>query len=103
RVRAPATGMANHAISRFVLTGASDQRTGTLYRAAQARASSSRGELKAGSHAHELAHRGRLHFAHHLSSVHLHGVLGDVDLATDLLVEQPRNDPFHDLAFTRRQ
>jgi len=54
-------------------------------------------------HHHEVSKRVGPHLAHDPASVCLHGDLADAEFATDLFIQQPRNDQCHDLAFTRRQ
>ena len=43
-------------------------------------------------HGHQIGKRFSRHLAHHLASVRLHRDLADPKLATDLLVQQPRDD-----------
>ena len=54
-------------------------------------------------HADELRQRARLHLAHDLAAVDLHGNLGDPQLERDFLVHPALDDEAHDLPLPRRQ
>src|SRR5262245_48747439 len=59
------------------------------------------GDAEAPCEVHELGKRGGSHLFHDPASMHLHGFLGDPEIAGDLLVEPSRDDAFEDLALPR--
>src|SRR5436190_20221396 len=65
------------------------------------RRSSSRSKFR--GHCHQCGKRPRLHLAHDLTAVCLHGYLADAKFAADLLVQQTGDDQCHHLTFTRRE
>ena len=54
-------------------------------------------------HCHQIGERVGLHLAHHLTSVRLYRDLADVELATDLFIQQAGGYQGHDLPFARRE
>lgn len=48
---------------------------------------------------HQVGERVSFHLLHHLTSVRLHRGLTDTQLATDLFIQQTRDDQRHDLPF----
>ena len=50
-------------------------------------------EVEPGAHRHERGQRVRLHLAHYLPAVRLHGDLADAELAADLFIEETRRRP----------
>src|SRR5260370_34202480 len=54
-------------------------------------------------HCHQIGERVSLHLSHHLTSVGLYRDLADVELATDLFIQQARGYQGHDLPFARRE
>src|SRR5262245_6912372 len=62
-----------------------------------------RREIELFRHAREIEHRGGFHLAHDLASVRFHRNLTDTDVAGNLLVEPPLQDPGHHFALTGSQ
>src|SRR5258708_21511378 len=56
-----------------------------------------------GRHFHELRHRSRTHLEHYLRPLLLDGGLLGPELGRNLLVEEPGDDPAHDVPFARGQ
>src|SRR6266478_2618985 len=54
-------------------------------------------------HCHQIGERVSLHLSHHLTSVCLYRDLADVELATDLFIQQAGGYQGHDLPFARRE
>src|SRR5258706_757019 len=54
-------------------------------------------------HCHQIGERVSLHLSHHLTSVCLYCDLADVELATDLFIQQAGGYQRHDLPFARRE
>src|SRR6266852_7819758 len=54
-------------------------------------------------HCHQIGERVSLHLSHHLTSVCLYCDLADVELATDLFIQQAGGYQGHDLPFARRE
>src|SRR5438128_1895635 len=54
-------------------------------------------------HCHQIGERVSLHLSHHLTPVGLYRDLADVELATDLFIQQARGYQGHDLPFARRE
>jgi hypothetical protein len=54
-------------------------------------------------HCHQIGERVSLHLSHHLTSVGLYRDLADVELATDLFIQQAGGYQGHDLPFARRE
>src|SRR5258707_13886696 len=60
-------------------------------------------KAKSRGHCHQIGERVSLHLSHHLTSVCLYRDLADVELATDLFVQQAGGYQGHDLPFARRE
>src|SRR3989441_7978204 len=54
-------------------------------------------------HCHQIGERVSLHLSHHLTSVGLYRDLADVELATDLFIQQAGGYQGHDLPFARSE
>src|SRR5207253_5797000 len=54
-------------------------------------------------HCHQIGERVSLHLSHHLTPVCLHCDLADVELATDLFIQQAGGYQRHDLPFARSE
>src|SRR3954471_18293649 len=52
-------------------------------------------------HADQRGQRVRLHLAHDLASMRLHGDLADAEFSRNLLIQQPQYHKRHDLTFAR--
>src|SRR6266481_3279207 len=60
-------------------------------------------KAKSRGHCHQIGERVSLHLSHHLTSVGLYRDLADVELATDLFIQQPGGYQRHDLPFARSE
>src|SRR3954471_6171362 len=65
-------------------------------RQGQGLAPARRRDIEPTCHVQEIGEGAGVHLSHHASTMRLDGDLADVELAADLLVEEPRNHELHD-------